>query len=302
MRRTAQSKRTFRPGKGDFMQIALECYPCILGHAAKLAGEAGGDRSEQLKLVKRFLRIAADADELTSPPEMAACFNGIMSQITGISDPFAAEKAKATKLGLELLPELRKMRDSSADPFETAVRLSIGGNIIDYGVMPDFRLDTAEQKILQVMDMALDRNSLERLRQAVEKAKKIFFMLDNCGEAVIDNLLTDFFREKAVIGVRGRPIYNDATREDAVLSGFGDMEIFDTGDNAPGVVLRRTSPEFREAMDSCDLVIAKGQGNFETLDAYPHRVFHLLRVKCPVICSALNAPLGSLQIYEHASV
>ena len=114
--------------------------------------------------------------------------------------------------------------------------------------------------------------------------------------ALLDRLLVERFAGKITIGVRGEAIYNDVTRYDLIRSRYPQLPVIDTGDCTPGVALRRASAAFQQTMRQTDLVIAKGQGNYETLDRYDRPIIHLLRIKCPVIANLLGAPLGALQI------
>ena len=279
------------------MQIQIDCYPCILSQLSELAKKAASSEEECHTVVRRLLKLVLDAPPGTTPPEFAGYFHAVINELTGDSDPFREVKDKSTELGLALLPELRELAAAHADPFEAAVRLAIGGNIIDYGVDPNFNLAEAEQGIRGVFDLALDHEALGELRRRMEKARTIFYMLDNCGEAVVDRLLVEPFAEKITIGVRGKPILNDVTRREAAMSGYDFVPITDTGDMVPGVSLRTSSAEFLEKLRSADLIVSKGQGNFESLDGLPERpIFFLLRVKCPVISRRVSAPIGSLQI------
>ncbi len=280
------------------MRVQIDCYPCILSQLSELAKLAVGDEEEQHALVKRLLKLVLEADDQTTPPEFAAQFHSIVAQLSGIEDPFREVKDRSTELGLSLLPELRRIVAASPDPFEAAVRLAIGGNIIDYGVNPNFKLQDAKEKIHEVLDLPFDRKSCAELKRRLDAAESIFYMLDNCGEAVIDRLLIEPYAEKITLGVRGLPILNDVTRREAELSGItGVRRIVDTGDRAPGVSLRNSSTELLDAMRSADIVIAKGQGNFESLDeGFEHPIFFLLRTKCPVVAKRLQSPLNAIRI------
>ncbi len=279
------------------MQVQIDCYPCILSQLSELAKQAVHTESGRHALVRKLLKLVLDAPQDTTPPEFASYFHRVISGITGITDPFREVKDRSTALGLELLPELRELAAAHADPFEAAVRLAIGGNVIDYGVNPNFKLEDAEKGIREVFGLPFDLAMTGELRRRMEKARSIFYMLDNCGEAVIDRLLVEPFADKITLGVRGKPILNDVTRREAAMSGYDFVPVEDTGDMAPGVSLRNSSPEFLEKLRSADLVISKGQGNFETLDELTGTpVVFLLRVKCKVIAGRVNQPLGSLQI------
>lgn len=279
------------------MRVQIDCYPCVLAQLSRLAKMATGDIDEQYRLIRRMLRKVVDADDRTTPPEFASFFNRIVSEVSGIDDAYQEVKDKSTQLGLELLPELRQLVAESSDPFEAAVRLAIGGNIIDYGVNPEFNLLEAEAGIREVFDLPFDREACADLKRRMDRAKSIFYMLDNCGEAVVDRLLMEPYADKLTIGVRGFPILNDVTRREAKLSGIDFAPIVDTGDRAPGVSLRNSSREILDALSRADLVISKGQGNFESLEEeFTRPIYFLLRVKCKVVAERLNRPLGSIQI------
>ncbi len=280
------------------MRVQVDCYPCILSQLSELAKRAAPDASGQHAIVKRLLKLVFEADEATTPPEFAAMFHSLMSELTGVADPLREIKDRSTELGLALLPELRRLVQEAADPFEASVRLAIGGNVIDYGVNPNFKLDEAESRIREVLTLPFDRELCAEFKRRLDAAKSIFYMLDNCGEAVIDRLLIEPYRDRITVGVRGRPILNDVTRREAALSGIEGVPIVDTGDCAPGVSLRRSRPELLEAMRRADVVVSKGQGNFESLDEeFTGRpIFFLLRVKCDVVSRRVASPLGAIKI------
>jgi uncharacterized protein with ATP-grasp and redox domains len=188
--------------------------------------------------------------------------------------------------------------DAGENEFITRLKLAISGNMIDYGVNPDFDLSKAETMIREVLTLPCDRNAVADLEKRIRNAKKIVYILDNCGEAVLDRLLLETMKEKVTIAVRGKAIINDITRREVALSNLSEFPLIDTGSNAPGAPLKLVSPEFRQALDDADLVIAKGQGNFESLegDFKSTPIYFLLRAKCPVIQKYLGVSFGTLQI------
>lgn len=279
------------------MRVQVDCYPCILSQLSELAKQAVGGEEERHALVRRLLKLVLEADRETTPPEFAAMFHSVVTELSGIDDPFRDIKDRSTELGLALLPELRRTAEAHPDPFEAAVRLAIGGNIIDYGVNPNFELHEAEKRIREVFDLPFDRELCAEFRRRLDTAGSIFYMLDNCGEAVIDRLLIERYRDKITVGVRGYPILNDVTRREAALSGIEGVRIVDTGDRAPGGSLRHSGRELLDAMRGADVVVSKGQGNFESLDEGCERpVFFLLRVKCRVVAERVQSPLGSIRL------
>ena len=284
------------------MLVQYGCYKCILNQCVELAYNAAPDDENRRRILVELLGHAGKESGENTPPEMAALFYRIFTRETGIDDPYAEAKKRSTELAKKLYPEFSRQVSDSPDRFQEALRLAIGGNVIDYGANPDFQLDTAAEKIRETAGMFLDTEKLEELRQAVQQSEKILYILDNCGEAVLDRLLiNEIGVEKITIGVRGGNILNDITRNELKESGLDDLPVVDTGYAAPGVSLRHSDPEFLETMKKSDLIIAKGQGNFESLyqtfDEVP--VYFLFRVKCPVISSHADAELNSLQIVKN---
>ena len=281
------------------MIIQPGCHRCIEHQLKLLSTAIARDDADKGMVLDELMTIYRSVADSASPPELAALYYEFFERKTGIDDPFRREKECSTRLALRLLPELRKsVEDAGEGAFERALLFAIGGNIIDYGVNPDFDIGCAERQIRQVLDYEYDRAQAAELRRRMESAKNIIYILDNCGEAVIDRLLIERYPDQITVAVRGRPILNDVTRADAVASGLDFVPIIDNGDGAPGVSLRRSSPEFLRRLRSADLVVAKGQGNFEAMgdEFHDSPVFYLLRTKCDVICRQLGAEMNSIQI------
>lgn len=280
------------------MNLTFDCYECVLKQALLLAGQISQNDSKRREIMREMLDFIRHNAEHIVPPEMAMYLFGVFERETGISDQFREIKIKSTRLGLELLDEFRTLVNNSDDPLKTAIRISIGGNIIDYGVNPHFQLADAADEIRKVLDMPYDQAALDDLAERIRSAKQVFYMLDNCGEAVLDRLVLENIPGKVVVGVRGKPAINDVTRTEAIESGITNWEIVDTGVGAPGVLLDKAPAEFLDAIKKSDLVITKGQGNFESLESRftAKPLYFLMRIKCKVIAEFLKVPMGSIQI------
>jgi uncharacterized protein with ATP-grasp and redox domains len=280
------------------MNLTFDCYECVIKQALLLARDISADDAKQRKIAREMLNYFLDNAEKIVPPEMALYLFSVFERETKNADPLREIKIKSTRLGIELLEEFRELVNSSEDPLKTVIRLSIGGNIIDYGVNPDFQLADAAGEIRKVLDMPYDHAAIDDLADRIRSAKQVFYILDNCGEAVLDRLVLENIPCKTVVGVRGKPIINDVTRTEAEESGITDWEIVDTGVGAPGVLLDKAPAEFLDAIEKSSLVIAKGQGNFESLESTltGKPLYFLLRVKCKVIAKFLGVEMGSIQI------
>lgn len=279
------------------MRPSLDCLPCFLNHSIAIADMCARDSKEKELIVKKTLAKLAELDFSMPPPAMAKIIHSFVSEITGNNDPYKKLKEESTAFALKLLPLLKDELSISEDKFETAVRLAIAGNIIDFGANHNFKLDDVHKVISDSLTASLDRENLEKLRHKISEAKKILYIADNAGEIVFDRLLLEMYPNKFVFAVRGSPILNDATIAEAEISGLPtDLKIIDTGDNVPGVVLKDCSEQFKKEFSSCDLVISKGQGNFETLDETDKPIFFLFKAKCDVIAKNLSVPKGALLI------
>lgn len=281
------------------MRIQFDCCECIIKQALRLARDVSDAPEKQWSYFRETLDLFQKHSATATPPEMAAYYFGLFARQSGIEDGFEEVKMRSTQLGVALYDELDKLcRNSGENEFVNRVKLAISGNMIDYGVNPDFDLSQAEGAIREVSSLPCDLNALADLEQRIENAGNIIYVLDNCGEAVLDRLLLETMKDKVTIAVRGGAILNDITRKEIEASNLSDFRVIDTGCNAPGAPLKLVSSEFLSALNSADLVIAKGQGNFESMeeDFHARPIYFLLRAKCPVIQNYLGVDFGSLQI------
>lgn len=279
------------------MRTTLDCVPCYLQHAVHIGRMVTDDPDLRRQILQVALRRAAELDLAVPPPALAGELHACIRALTGVADPYRQIKDESTRFALELLPALRHEVERAADPFEVVVRLVIAGNIIDFGANQELRLDDVHRVIAEALTQPLERTAVVRLRQAMDRARRILYLGDNCGEIVFDRLLIEPYRDRITFAVRGGPILNDATRADAAASGLdGLVRIIDTGDATPGVLLPGCSTEFRDEFDAADLIVAKGQGNFETLNDSPRPVAFLFKAKCHVVAREIGVPLGSLVV------
>ena len=279
------------------MRITIDCVKCVLGNVLDLAKNHVPEIIQREALTRELLEIAGQVSWAVSPPEYAAKLYAVVRKHTAGVDLYETVKDQSTAAALQLMPILREAVEAAADPFAARVCLAVGGNIIDYGVNPDFRPETIRERVLEALNSDFDRAACRRLAEAMERAGNILYVMDNCGEAVLDTLLLEGIREKVTIAVRGYPIFNDITRREIEASGLGGYRCVDTGDSTPGVSMCDSSDAFRAAVEASDLIIAKGQGNFETMEGFKRAVFFLFRAKCPVVRKFIGgAAENSIQI------
>jgi uncharacterized protein with ATP-grasp and redox domains len=179
---------------------------------------------------------------------------------------------------------------------ETAFRLAIAGNIIDLGVKTSIAESDIEKIITNCLTADFDKSHFEYFIDSVSRSERILYLTDNAGEIIFDKLLIEQLPlEKITVAVRGKPVINDATMEDAEFAGLTNIvNVIDNGSDAPGTILEDCSQDFRDCFEKADLIIAKGQGNYETLSEINKKIFFILKVKCPVIARNIGCEVGEM--------
>ncbi len=278
------------------MKAYLDCYPCFFIQALKTARLVTSDEKVILQILKEVGVYLSQASFDVTPSEIGLGVYRIIYRRTGVEDPYKEVKERCIQQALSLYPEMKKLIESSEDRLMTAVRLSIAGNIIDFGTNSSFDL---KQELKTILSQDFAVNHYEEFRGALEKAQNILYIADNAGETVFDRLLIEEINKPVIYVVREKPIINDATREDAQMSGLSDVsEIMSSGCDAPGNILKFCSDGFLKIYGSGDLVISKGQGNYEALSDEEKPIFFLLKVKCQVIARDLGVKEGSIILAE----
>jgi uncharacterized protein with ATP-grasp and redox domains len=278
------------------MKIFIDCIPCFIRQALEAARLATGDEQIHEQVVREVLVLAKEIDMSQSPPVMGQKIHRLIRTLVAMEDPYHKIKKHFNELALKLYPELRKLIVESEYPLETAARLAIAGNIIDFGVNSPLEELNLEAAISECLAAEFKSAQLKTFHDSVKKAEEILYLCDNAGEIVFDRLLIERLPyEKVTVVVKARPVINDATMKDAELAGLAKVvEVIDNGSDGPGTILETCSQYFRDRFSCADLVIAKGQGNYETLSEVNKNIFFILKAKCQVISRDLGCRVGEM--------
>jgi len=282
------------------MKIYLDCIPCFLRQALDAVKLATDNQEVHENVMREVLRSVADLDMRQSPPEIGQQIHRRIRNLIGAYDPYHRVKGRFNDLALELYSKYRKQVIESEDPLKTAICLAIAGNIIDLGVKSSVDESDLHRVISESVMADIDTEQLESFRDAIGEAEKILYLADNAGEIVFDHLLIEQLPyEKVTVVVRGMPVINDATKEDAWIIGLDRIvDVIDNGSDAPGTILKSCSQKFLSYFEEADLIIAKGQGNYESLSDIDKNIFFLLKAKCPVIARDLGCEVGDMIIQK----
>ncbi len=285
------------------MQICLDCIPCFARQALDAARMATNNVQKQEQIVRQVLEMVSNIDLKISPPAMAQQIHRKIKSIVKIDDPYKEKKEHFNEFALGLFSKFKALIANSEKPLETAIRLAIAGNIIDLGAKSSISTDEAQDVINNSLTDPFDASEIDLFKSAISKAKDILYLGDNAGEIVFDKfLIWQIGADKITFVVKGSPILNDATMEDAKAAGITNIvRVIDNGDDAPGTILESCSKEFRDRFEKADLIISKGQGNYETLNDVDKNIFFILKAKCHVVAEQLDCEIGTMILRSTAS-
>lgn len=276
------------------MKIHDKCLPCMVNQVIKVANITGVNNKEEL--LKEVFTYLSKMDFEATTPEIIGEIFGMIKEHTNNQDPYKETRNYYNTLFLKLLPEFERKIEQAEDSFQLAVRYAIVGNIIDFNPIHNTLLEDIFDYFEKMEQLELAIDDSKELAEDILNSKTLLYLGDNCGEICMDKILLKKIKElnpnvKIFFGVRGKPVVNDSIAEDAYAVGIDEYaEVIDNGDGSLGTVLKRTSREFKEVYKKADVVIAKGQANYECLSEEKKKIYFLLMTKCDVIANDIGAP------------
>ncbi|MDA3971120.1 MAG: ARMT1-like domain-containing protein [Desulfobulbaceae bacterium] len=277
------------------MKTTLDCLPCLLKQTLQTARLATDDPTLQKEILDTIAHLLPTLDFELSPPENSVLVYDTIASHSGCNDPFYGLKKTSNRLGRSLRQQVLGIIEESDDPLYTACLYAVAGNIIDYGSIHEFN---AEDVIHSCQQQQFRLNDYGKFRAELDNSSTLLYLGDNSGEIVFDSLVVGqlqklFPKLEITFVVKQRPIINDALMEDALACGLPQIcTVIDNGTGCPGAPLQQCSSEFREYFAKADMIISKGQGNFETLSEQKGLYF-LLICKCAIVGQHLQGLSGS---------
>jgi len=279
------------------MRLYLDCIPCFMQQALRAGRMATSDEKKLKQILDETGELVKTVSMHATPAEIGMSIYRIVTEVTGVHDPYKKIKQQHIAETKAIFPELEKIVANSNDKLLTAIRIAIAGNVIDLGVKKSFDIVKDVESILKQDFAVFDYGAF---KTQLEKTENILYIGDNVGESVFDKILIKELKKRVKYAVRSIPIINDVTMEDAIASGLDEVaELIDSGCESPGIILEHSTPEFLEIFNTSGLVISKGQGNFEGLSDCKRQVFFMLKTKCPIISNHIGVEDGSIILKEH---
>ena len=289
------------------MQLNLNCILCNLKQVLTVTDFAGVDDCRKELVMREVLGYLQAASYRRSNPEVIRGTWEIITRHLGDADPYGAIKRAYNEKMLSLTPAIQNVIDQAADGFFAALKIAIMGNLIDFVARQSLdekifllgKISTAQEQRLAVDDS-------KKLYEKLKTADTLLYLGDNCGEIVIDKLFIEQIKRsfpslQVSYGVRGQAIVNDVTAEDALQVGMGEVaEIISNGDGSLGTVVAKTSAAFQQVFYAADVIIAKGQGNYESLSEIDRdAIYFLFMAKCEPVAKALGVKNLSIVCREY---
>ena len=277
------------------MKAKSDCIACMFRQALNTTRMVVDDPEMELEVLRRLAGRVLDMDVEDTPAGLSMPVYEIVSELTGVKDPFRERKEESNRTALDLEPGLRKRIEKSSDPLDAALHAGAAGNIIDLGIHLEFDIEADTGRI---MDQAFALSDIDAFRNEIKPGRKALFVGDNAGEIVFDKFLVGQVRDAGVdvvYSVKSGPIINDSTMDDAVMAGMPELAgVIETGSNDIGVNWDRVSDEFRREFESAYFIVAKGHGNFETCNDRPENIYFLLKAKCDMVARELGVKVGDI--------
>lgn len=297
------------------MQTYLDCIPCFFRQTLEAARIAGVDSKIQKQILDELAGLIPSFSMEDPPPLMAQQIHRKIKQLTGNPDPYKELKNTSNQISLAIYDRLKDRIKKAEDPMRLAVELAILGNILDFGAMVNLDLDGEVLNILNLQNFENRLNpsffDYSDFNQKLQSANHILYLADNAGEIVFDRLLMEeilfqYPGKSLVCAVKSKPIINDVTISDLTNIGLDSLcSILPNGTDIPGTVLSQCSDEFLNQFNRADLIISKGQGNFESLSGVHQPIFYLFMAKCEMVARHVGCQRGTVLLIngnrEHES-
>jgi hypothetical protein len=283
------------------MRTYLECVPCIINHGLNTAEKLNASESKKREMLQKIMLYLTTCTYEECPPFLVKEVYKILKASLGVEDPYAQIKSYFNMELMKFSGEFQNIVDSAENYYRKALKLAVVGNIIDFGMMHNISKEMVLKEIDEMESKNFDIDNSEELYRKLKNSNKLLYLGDNCGEIVFDTVFIKYLKKEfphlqITFGVRGKAVMNDVTLVDACEVGLDkEVKIISNGSGAPGTILDDVSEEFRNNFFDAEVVIAKGQGNYESLnDVDRDNVYFMFMAKCSLVAKEMEVPKFSL--------
>lgn len=274
----------------------VDCIPCLLDKVNSICDKyiEEDNKEQKYEVMKNILGIVANTDYSRTTPYLHAQIMRYLRDKLNIKDFYKDEKKYFNDKILSIENKIEQRVNSSEDKLLTALKLASAGNVIDFGAFSDITFDMVEEIIEKTMECKFDNKIVDRFKNELKEGKKVVYIADNAGEIVFDKIcikqiLREYPHLEIISLVRGVPVLNDVTSEDAYYVGLDRYtRILENGSDIAGTDLKEISEQALNAIEEADVIISKGQGNYESLSDCGKNVYYVFLCKCDLLAKHLN--------------
>ena len=279
----------------ELIRLNPGCISCLLKSRLEDFPE-DTPNEKQIEYMQRVLKAISETPKSEGAPVIVRTINRIQKEMFGYNKDYTHIKSHFNELMMEKAPTVRDKLNKSEDSLRLAIQYAMTGNYIDFGAMNNVDEEQLGKLLDQASDNHVDEEEYISLKADIEKARSIVYLTDNCGEIVMDKLLIEEIQKQnpnaqITVIVRGKPILNDVTMEDAIQVGLTEIvNVIGNGSEIAGTYLEDISEEAKNVIDDADVILAKGQGNFETLRMCGKNIYYIFMCKCEMFAKRFQVP------------
>lgn len=268
------------------MRVSANCIRCLVEKQEERVQKQPVDESEKAAYLKDVLCVIGQSDEETSAPELVEDITKVYEKYFGEEKDYHDIKRMHNQKMMDVEDSIWERIQEAEDEIERAMLYARAGNYIDYGAMKHVDETVLNTLLENVEKEKLDQKCYEKFLADMDQAKHLVYVTDNCGEIVMDKQLIRVLKERypklqITVLVRGKHVLNDATMEDAIQVGMTELvPVMENGTGIAGTSLRHINEESKHLLEEADVIIAKGQGNFESMYGCGLNIYYLFLCKC----------------------
>ncbi len=283
------------------MLMEPECLLCLYNQTLRAANILDLPKEEKFKVMQNSAKVLSSINVKQTPPEAAAILYPSIAKILNKDDIYRDVKKLSRKRAKEILK-----RVPQKDNLEDILKIGVIGNVMDFATEVMFDID---KEVENIFTTSFEINDIALFEKELKNAKELLIIGDNAGEDIFDAKMATLIKNKFTnltiyYFTRGKPIINDITYNEAIEDGLDkEMIVIDSGVDTPGFIYDRANNEAKEVYNRVDLILAKGMGNFETMEGInDNRLFFLFKVKCQVVSKRVGAKVGSIVFKKNQKV
>jgi uncharacterized protein with ATP-grasp and redox domains len=279
------------------VKAVVDCIPCVFLQALNTSKRITTNEKKLVETQHELMKLMPTLSLDMTPAELSYLLLKEVYARFKVQDPLKSEKRRNNEVMLSLYERFEKMADYSANTMLTALKIAAAGNLIDLGIRSDIDINAFMNR---VVEGSFKINDSEELFDDLKKAEKILYLADNAGEIVADKLFISSMKKNGItVAVKGSPILNDATLDDADQVGLSKVaKVISNGSGMLGTILPDCSEEFINAYNEADLIISKGQTNFESLEGVQKNIYYILTAKCPPVAECLKVEVDDAVVVK----